>query len=306
MEDYYNILGIKEEATDTDIKKAYRRLSLKHHPDKGGDNGVFQKINDAYQILGDKEKRAQYNMQRNNPFAGLNGLNSNDGVENIFKMFFGGGMPGGGMPGMRGMRGMPGMGGGMPNIHIFRGGQRVNVNSMRKPPPIIKKITILLADAFKGTTLAFDFERWVITNNEKRTEKERLYIPIKKGIDNGEIIVIRNKGNVNENLSGDIKLFVNINNKTKFERKGLDLHYNKEITLKEALIGFSFDIVHINNKTYTINNTIGNIICPNFVKEIAGLGMVRDHLTGKLLIKFNIKFPSTLTEEQTLKLKDIL
>ena len=300
MDDHYKTLGVEEKATDAEIKKAFRRLSLKHHPDKGGDQGEFQKINGAYQVLGDKNKREQYNMQKNNPFMGMHG---NDGVENIFKMFFGGGMPGmAGMHGMHGMHGMPGM----PGVHIFRNGQRININSMRKPPPIVKKFTITLTDAFKGTTLAFDFERWVITNREKKTEKERIYIPIKKGIDNSEIMIIRNKGHVNENLTGDIKLFVNIKNNTKFERKGIDLHYKKEITLKEALIGFSFDIEHINNKTYTINNTIGNIICPNFVKEIAGLGMVRGPQTGKLLIKFNIKFPSTLTENQTLKLKEIL
>ena len=177
---------------------------------------------------------------------------------------------------------------------------------IRKPPPIVKNLTILLSDAFKGTTIAFDFERWVIANKVKKTEKERIYIPIKRGIDSSEVMIIRNKGHVNENISGDIKLFINIKNNTIFERKGIDLHYKKEITLKEALVGFSFDIEHINKKTYTINNTIGNIICPNFVKEIAGLGMVRGPQTGKLLIKFSIKFPTSLTEDQTLKLKDIL
>ena len=68
----------------------------------------------------------------------------------------------------------------------------------------------------------------------------------------------------------------------------------------------SFDIEHINKKTYTINNASGNIISPNFIKEIAGLGMTRGLQTGKLLITFSIKFPSTLTIDQTTKLKEIL
>jgi len=306
MEDYYKILGINETATDAEIKKSYRKLSLQHHPDKGGDQGKFQEINKAYQILGDKDKRAKYNMQKNNPFMSEGTGDIND----IFKMFFGGGMPG--MPGMSGMPGMPGMfdmpemSSAHPNINIFRNGQRVNINSLRKPPPIIKKLVISLEQAYKDSTIAIDLDRWTINNHIKKTEKERLYIPIKKGIDDGEILILRNKGNINQHFAGDVKIFIKISNETKFIREGLNLKYEKNISLKESLTGFDFDIKHINGKTYTINNSKGNIIHPNFIKKIDGLGMKRGNTVGNLFIKFTINFPKTLTDEQIVSLNNIL
>ena len=125
-------------------------------------------------------------------------------------------------------------------------------------------------------------------------------------------MIIRNKGHVNEHMSGDIKLFINIKNNTIFERKGIDLHYKKEITLKEALVGFSFDIEHINKKTYTINNKTGKVVTPAFVKEVPNMGMKRTRphpaspLVGNLLICFKINYPVTITEEQREQLEKIL
>ena len=67
--DYYKVLGVGEDADEQEIKKAYRKLSLRHHPDRGGNAEEFKKINEAYSTLGDKTKRQQYNMQRSNPYS---------------------------------------------------------------------------------------------------------------------------------------------------------------------------------------------------------------------------------------------
>ena len=81
---------------------------------------------------------------------------------------------------------------------------------------------------------------------EKRLEKEKMYVKINKGIDSGEIIIIRNKGNmINETLKGDIKLFIKVENKSDFKREGLNLKLKKTISLKESLTGFKFDIKHM-------------------------------------------------------------
>ena len=138
-------------------------------------------------------------------------------------------------------------------------------------------------------------------------EKEKIYINIKKGVDSGEIIIIKDKGNIiNNSLKGDVKVHIKVENKSIFKREGLNLKFKKEITLKESLTGFVFDINHLNGKKYTINNDSGNIIPVNFLKEIDGLGMYRDGKTGKLMIEFNIIFPDKLSEEQIKKLKEIL
>ena len=89
-------------------------------------------------------------------------------------------------------------------------------------------------------------------------------------------------------------------------RKGMDLYFEKNITLKEALCGFSFDIEHINGKTYTINNNTGKIITPQFQKVVPGMGMQRGDEGGNLVINFKIKFPENLTDEQRTKLGEIL
>ena len=314
---YFKVLGVNETSTDDEIKKAFRKLSMKHHPDRGGDENEFKKINEAYQTLGDPEKRRIYKMRGNSPFSTMNGQQQSfqhGDLDPILKMFFGGGgFPG--MPGMSGMPGMPGMVGGMsrgmskgmPHVQIFRNGRPLNMNSIQKPEPIIKTIKITLEQSYIGITYPLQIERWIIVNNEKRMEKEKVYVKINKGIDSGEIIIIEGKGNVlNERLKGDIKLFINVENNTNIKRDGLDLKIKKEITLKEALTGFKFDIKHINGKTYIINNDTGNIIPDNYIKEIENLGMKREGITGKLIIKFSVIFPEKLTEEQINKLKEIL
>jgi len=311
--DYYKVLGVTENSTGEEIKKAFRKLSLKHHPDRGGSADEFKKINEAYQTLGDAKKRQMYKMNKRNPFAHRFSSGGGAELDPLFKMFFGGGMPG--MPGMQGMPGMPGMPGmhgmhgmpGMGHAQVFVNGRPVNMTSLQKPTPIIKTITISLAQSFAGMTYPLQIERWIMVNNVKKMEKERIYVKIKKGADSGEIIIIREKGNIiNETLKGDIKLFIKVENKSKFKREGLNLKHQKSITLKESLTGFKFDIKHLNGKTYTINNDSGNIIPANYKKEIDNLGMTRDNSTGKLIIEFEVVFPETLTTEQISKLKEIL
>ena len=303
--DYYKVLGVDENASEEQIKKAFRRMSLKHHPDRGGDAEQFKKINEAYQILGDNEKRREYMLRGKNPFVnmnrmnGMNGMNQMD-IDPILKMFFGG------MPGMSGMPGMPGMHG-MPNVHIFRNGRPINVNTIQKPAPIIKTAIITLSQSFSGLTYPLLIERWILINNEKRLEKEKIYINIKQGVDSGEIIIVKEKGNIiNNQLKGDIKIHIKVENRSMFKRDGLNLKIKKTISLKESLTGFTFEIKHINGKKYTINNDSGNIIPVNYRKEIDGLGITRDGKIGKLIIEFLIEFPEKLTSEQIEKIKEIL
>ena len=204
------------------------------------------------------------------------------------------------------MGGMGGMGG-MPNVQIFRNGKPVNMQNFQKPEPIIKQITIELNHSYTGINIPVEIERWIIISNQKKIEKEKLYIQIPRGVDSGEIIVIKDKGNiVNENIKGDIKIYINVNNNTEFKREGLNLVLKKNITLKESLTGFKFDIKHLNGKTYTINNDAGNIIPNDFVKEINSLGLKRGDVVGNLLIKFKVQFPEKISEHQIEKLKEIL
>lgn len=317
-ESFYKVLGVHEKATKDEIKKAYRNLSMKHHPDKNPGNAEavsnFQKISEAYETLGDEQKREEYDMVCKNPFARMNS-HFGDGcgggmevpIDELFGAIFG-------MNGMPGMPGMPfGMGrmGGIPpgsKFHIFRNGVPINFeDSLQKPSPIIKNITIDISLVLTGTTMPIEIERWIVEYGNKVFEKETVYLDIPKGIDDNEIIILREKGNVaNERCKGDIKVFIKVENKSEFVRYGLDLKIEKTISLKESLCGFSFELKYINGKTYTLNNNKGNVIPPEHVKTIPNMGLTREGNTGNLLIVFHIIFPNILTDEKITSLLEIL
>jgi len=316
-ENFYNILGVDENASKEEIKKAYRTLSMKYHPDKNNNSSeskaMSQKLNEAYETLGDEQKKQEYDVSRKNPFMRMNshgGGGMEVPIDEIFNNIFGmGGIGPFGMGGASpfGMSGFPGMPPGA-KIHVFHGGHPMNIHqALQKPTPIIKNITINMESVLTGATLPFDVERWILENGIKVFEKETIYVTIPKGVDDNELIILRDKGNVlNENCKGDIKLFIKVENNSLFSRSGIDLILEKTISLKEALCGFSFEIKYINGKSYTLNNNSGNIISSGFRKIIPNMGLERDDNKGNMIIIFTVKFPEKLSEEQISKLSEIL
>ena len=314
---YYETLGVANSASESDIKKAYRSLSLKYHPDRNPSEDAttkFQEINAAYEVLGDAQKRKQYDQELAGGFPMGSGMGPGmgpdmDDINNIFNMMFNmGGMHG--IPGMPrgGMHGMPG------GIHIFHGtpgnpfGGPNIFQQMQKPAPIIKNIVITLEQAYNGGSIPLEIERWIIQNDMKISEVETIYVTIQKGIDDNEILIMRDRGNViSPELIGDIKIIVKIENKTMFRRSGLDLIYTKKIILKEALCGFAFEIEHINGKKLNMTNQANKtIIMPNTKKVVPNLGMIRDGQTGNMVIEFDVEFPKYLSEEQSKAIAEIL
>jgi DnaJ family protein A protein 2 len=107
-------------------------------------------------------------------------------------------------------------------------------------------------------------------------------------------------------VKGELRVVFDITgNDEIFQRKGMDLYYEKTITLKEALCGFSFDINHLNGKRFHINNA-KNVIHPEYKKVIPNLGMVKGSQTGSLHVSFKIVFPERLEEGQVEALQRIL
>lgn len=306
---FYKILEIPETASSDEIKKSYRKLSMIYHPDKNKNNpdatAKFQKISEAYETLGDEEKKKEYDMTQNNPFFKMMGQGANQPnmgfpVDEIFSQLFGmHGMP------FQNMNSFgPGQGIG-PNIRVFHNGMPVNMG-FQKPTPIIKNIDIPIDKILTGTTIPLDIERWIMENGNKIFENETLYVTVPKGIDEGEIIILREKGNVaREDSKGDIKIFIKIHNDTEFKRSGLDLVLEKTITVKEALCGFTFELKYITGKTYTITNNSGNIINHGYRKMIPNMGFSRDQHIGNLIIIFNVTFPENISEEALEQLKKI-
>lgn len=300
---HYAVLGVKENATYDEIKKSYRNLSLKYHPDRNIGNpdvaGKFHKINEAYEILSDVNKRQGYDLSFKNPFTNgsFDGAPFGNIDELINNIFGNGGINLGNMQNG-------------PKIHVFRNGFPVPMNHFQpasKPIPIVKTITVNMEQVLAGANIPVEIERWIIENDIKIFEKETLYVSIPAGVDENELILLKNKGNViTDDNKGDVKLFVKIENTTEFERFGIDLLIHKKISFKDSLCGFSFEIKYINGKTYTLNNTSGNVIPPQYKKVIAGLGLMRDGHIGNLIIQFEVIFPEKLDESVIEVLKKIL
>lgn len=328
-DNFYKVLGVDEKASKEEIKKSYRTMQMKYHPDKNNNSqdaiNMTQKLNEAYETLGDDEKREEYDMTRNNPFL-KGGSNMDMPMDDIINMMFGG-MGGMGMRGlnsmggqmggvnmggvnMGGFPGFPGMQmGGLPpgtKIHFFQGGNPMNFQQLQKPMAITKTINIKISQVLTGANIPLEIERWIMEQGMKVFESETIYVTIPKGIDEGELILLKDKGNIiNETCKGDIKVFVKIENDSIFKRAGLDLVLEKSITLKDALCGFSFEITYINGKSYTLNNNTGNIIPHGFRKIIPNMGLERDQHKGNMVVEFNVQFPEKLSESVIDSLKKI-
>ena len=306
---YYDILGVSKESSENEIKKAYRALSLKYHPDRNPSEEAKTKIieiNDAYEVLGEPTSRKEYDTKLefgDNPFMNMQPEMTD--INNIFSMMFGGG---GGINMMGGGGGINMMGGG-PNIRIFHRGPgnmhaQFQAHSLE---PITKNIEISLTQSYNGEPISIQYDYSVVENNTKTFQKDEIQLQIPRGIDHNEILIIPQKGNVVNSQRSELRLHFSVINNTNFIRRGMDLIYNKKISLKESLCGVSFIIDHINGQKMNLNTlNAPNVIKPNYSKEIPGYGMVKGNHTGKLIIAFEIEFPNEITDEQLSKLREIL
>jgi len=281
---YFNILNISRDATLNDIKKAYRLLSIKHHPDKNGNSSsdLFNKINDAYSILIRNydsiklcEKKQVHDLVNASANTSCANISANSSCANVSANI-------------------------SANTMIYK-----YTNSSYED--IIINLTLNYNEAYNGCNKPIVVERKIIVDNVIRHEKETLYVQIPKGIDNNEIITLVNKGNsyVNNGVShSNVKIIILLKPHELFERNGLDILYIKSISLKDALIGFSFMLNHINNKSYNIS--CSEIIHFNYEKIINNMGFMRDAFVGNLIIKFNILFPPSLTPDTKKQLAKLL
>jgi DnaJ family protein B protein 4 len=319
MTNFYEVLGVNQDASESEIKKAYRNLSLKYHPDRNPSeeaNVKIQQINEAYEHLGDAEKRKQYNHELQfgkqpagfphgfhpgfpQGFGGVHFTNHMGGMpdmNNIFADIFGNHPGFGGMPGF----------GGIPGVRVFHNGQEFR--QVQRPEPIVKQIQITIQQSYHGCDLPIEIERWVMNGDIRNMEKETVYVNVPPGVDENEMLILNDKGHVvNETVRGEVKLVFHIENTSDFKRDGLDLIYHKKISLREALCGFSFEMNHVNGKRLCLNNKNNmSIIKPNYKKVVPNMGMKRENRTGNIVILFDVEFPETLTSDQIAELEKIL
>ena len=330
MEDFYKLLGVSKTATENEIKKAYRKLSLEYHPDKNPSpdaGSKFQKINEAYEILGDVDKRKMYDNNGSMPGSPFGNGNSpfcenpfgpggfpffhastqsmprrpgNDpnihNINRIFEQFFTGHMGTMFEEEIHHATGQPGHHH-HPNIRIFQNGKPVDPSTMFKPPTIDKNIDVTLEQAYSGFKLELETDV---------KECDKIEVMVQRGIRDNENMILLGKGlRGNNGQHGDVNLKFTILPHETFTLKGKDLYYKTTISLKEALCGFTITLNHINGQTLRLNNQ--NVIHPGFEREITSYGMVREgEETGKMVIVFDVKFPMQLTIEKKEQIEKII
>ncbi len=216
----YETLGISENASADEIKKAYRKLARKYHPDINKDPDAqdkFKEINAAYEVLSDPEKKAKYDQFGDQMFGGQNfhdfarGQGAEMDLDEILRAMFGGG---GGFSSSRG--GFGGFGGGSSGMGGF-GMPDLDVHA---------SITIPFMTALKGG-------KHQITTSDG----EKFDIKIPAGIKSGETLRVRGKGKSYQGQRGDLLIKVTVAPSPEYERKGNDLYKTIDVPLKAALFG---------------------------------------------------------------------
>lgn len=283
-ESLYETLGVSKGASSDEIKKAYRKLARKYHPDINKDPGAedkFKEINAAYEILSDEKKRAQYDQYGDNMFGGQNfhdfarGSADMGDLNDILKNIFSGGFGGG-------FEGFEGFGGGGFGF----GGADLDVNA---------KISIPFDVAVTGGEHKINFNG------------ESIKIKIPSGIEGGEKLRIKGKGKSAGGQTGDLILAISVEPSDEYERVGDDLYKDVEIPLKTMLFGGKIN-VHTYKKDVTIkiaeNSKTGTKI------RLKGYGVQnrKSGIYGDLYLKARVKLPniSELDESLVKELKEKL
>ncbi|XP_057507796.1 uncharacterized protein LOC130790780 [Actinidia eriantha] len=335
--DYYKILQVNRNASDEDLKKAYRKLAMKWHPDKNPNNkkdaeAKFKQISEAYEVLSDSQKRAIYDQYGEEGLKGqvpppeqypggatffstgegpttfrFNPRNAND----IFAEFFGSSSPFGGAGG--GMRGGSGFGSlfGDDMFGSFGGGGGgpMNQSGPRKALPIERTLPCSLEELYNGTTKKMKISREIgDTSGKTIPVEEILTINVKPGWKKGTKITFPEKGNEQPNvIPADLVFVIDEKPHNLFTRDKNDLVVTQKISLAEALTGYTAKLTTLDGRNLTI--PITNVIHPNYEEIVPreGMPLPKDPTKrGNLRIKFNIKFPSRLTAEQKAGIKKLL
>ncbi|WP_136799295.1 MULTISPECIES: DnaJ C-terminal domain-containing protein [Desulfosediminicola] len=296
---YYEKLGVAKSATTSEIKKAYRKLALKYHPDKTkGDKASeekFKEISEAYAVLSDAEKKRQYDTY------GSAGFHQRYSQEDIFRNFdlndilrqfgFGGGMGGQHQSGFSN-----GMGGGNYNFfnqgNMHGGGCGGGCHQPEKGQDMTYQITVTLEEILSGAERSISLR--------KNGQPEQVSVKIPKGIEAGKRLRLRGKGGPSRNggPSGDLYLKVDVADHAVFSRDGEDLIVTQHLNFSDICMGGKVEVQTLEGKKFNVSVPKGTIDGAKL--RIRGYGLPSGPLgeRGNLYVKLAVRVPEELSEDQ--------
>lgn len=322
----YETLGVSKSADNKEIKKAYRKLAVKHHPDKGGDEQKFKEVSAAYEVLSDAENRAKYDKY------GLEGLSDEGGggggQDDLFSMFFGG----------------------------QRGGRSAGP---RKSESVNHPLKVSLEDLYNGKTAKIAINRQVIVGESRmcstcdgqgvvielrqialgmvqqlqrrctdcagtgymanrKKERKILEVLVEKGMIHNQKITFRGMADEKPQMeAGDVNFIIQEKEHETFKRKAADLLITKTLSINEALCGFEWVVKHLDGREIVIKSKPGEVIRPEattsspYVKIVPNEGMPshgNPFVKGNLYVLFRVEFPKDgeLSKKAIYQLKKLL
>jgi len=271
--DYYKILGIDKKATPEEIKKAYRKLAVKYHPDKNpGDKKSeekFKEINEANDVLSDPEKRTKYdnlgeNWQQYQQAPGASGYDGGRGTggrnysytsggegdfSDFFESIFGSGS---------------GFGGGTSGF----GGRGRRSSAPMRGEDQEAETTLTLEEAYTGTT------------RQVNLGEQKLNLKLKPGIAQDQVLRMKGKGGAGRNggPNGDLMIAIHIARDARFDRKGDDLYFDEPLDVFTAVLGGK---IHVNVFDKTVSVQVPAGTDSNKVFRLKGMGMPRYDTPGE-------------------------
>ncbi|CAG02944.1 unnamed protein product, partial [Tetraodon nigroviridis] len=308
--DYYETLQINRNASDADIKKAYRRLALRFHPSNNKEPGSAEKfiqLGEAYDVLSDPRKKATFDKFGEEGLKGGIPLEaSNTGAwsskyvyhgkpEKTFMQFFGGDNP---FADFQTFDVPPQAGNLQPGV------------VKTQDPQIERDLHLSLEDLYLGCTKKIKISRRVMNPDgfASSIRDKILTINVKPGWKEGTKVIFPKEGDQGPNtIPADIVFIVRQKTHPLYIRQENDLIYKVQISLEMALIGFSVDVETLDGRLLTI--PINDIVRPEYKKVVPGEGMPLSHhvsTKGNLIITFDVHFPEKLAPEGKQLIKQAL
>ena len=297
--DYYTLLGVSKNASSKDIKKAYRKLAMKYHPDRNKDNKEaekkFKDISEAYAVLSDKEKKKQYDMFGSEGFQSRfsqEDIFRNADFGSIFKEFsFGGGS------------------GRSSNIFSQMFGD-LNQNQSRQErgtpfgsfgrrtrqirgKDLVYELSLTLEDIFSTTEK-------IISYQVEDGGQAKVSVKVPAGITSGKKLRVAGKGQpgINGGPAGNLYIQVKIHDHPVFKRENDDLYVKKDISFSQAVLGTEIEVSTIDKKTMRLTIPSGTQNNAKFRLKGYGMPYMKASGRGELYVIINISVPQKLTKKQ--------
>lgn len=272
--DYYSTLGLKRGASDEEIKKAYRKMAMQHHPDRGGDEKKFKEVEEAYRTLSDPEKKHIVDLggDPNNQFHQHHGFGGQP-----FEFHFGSG-----------------------DINDIFGAFGFGSRPQRRNSSLSVNVEISLEDVLTGKDLNAEV-------GLPGARKKIINISIPAGIEHGQQIRYQGMGDdsLRDLRPGDLLVNVLVKPHARFRREGPNIIYDKVISVWDALLGTNIEILTLDNKKLNVSIPPG---CqPDTVLSCKGEGLphMRSQVRGNLYVKIKVEIPKGLSDQQIEKIKSL-